>query len=240
MQALFDDVRFAARMFARRRRFATLLVATIALGIGSATSIFSLVDTVLWRPLPYRDVDRLYWVARTDESWRASPVLASVWNNMGHTLPDYHDWAGAQRSFEATGAWFVSTGVLGTSDGTEQIAVGRATASLTPLLGTRPALGRWFLPGEDVRDGRRLAVLSFESWQRRFGGDSAVIGRRLTLNGEPVRARSCSSSSPLPYCSSSPAGTSQRCSSATPARGTPRSRHACRSVRRRVASSVNC
>ena len=186
MQALLDDLRFAARMFVRRRRFAALLVATIALGIGSATSIFSLVDTVLWRPLPYRDADRLYWIARTDESWRASPVLASVWNNLGHTLADYHDWAGAQRSFEATGAWFVTTGVLGTSDGTEQIAAGRATASLMPLLGMRLALGRWFLPGEDMRDGRRLAVLSFESWQRRFGGDAAVIGRRLTLNGQPA------------------------------------------------------
>jgi putative ABC transport system permease protein len=136
--------------------------------------------------LPYRDADALYWIARTDESWRASPVLGSVWNNMGHTLPDYHQWAVSQRSFEASGAWFVTTGVLSTDDGTEQIAAGRATSSLIPLLGTRLALGRWFLPGEDVRDGRRQGVLSFESWQRRYAGDSAIVGRRLTLDGQPT------------------------------------------------------
>src|SRR5215207_1818717 len=121
MQSLLDDLRFAFRMVARRRRFAGLLVATIALGIGAATSIFSLVDIALWKPLPYQDANRLFWIARTDESWRASPVLASVWNNMGHALPDYHQWATVQRSFEATGAWFATTGVLRTNDGLEQL-----------------------------------------------------------------------------------------------------------------------
>lgn len=70
------------------------LIATIALGISAATSIFSLVATV-WKPLPYRDADRLYWIARTDESWRTSPVLASHWNSLSHALPDYHQWSGA-------------------------------------------------------------------------------------------------------------------------------------------------
>src|SRR5690348_649222 len=79
---LLDDLRFARRMFVRRRRFASLLVATIVVGIGAATSIFSIVDVVLWKPLPYPDADRLYWIARTDETWRASPVLAAVWDNM--------------------------------------------------------------------------------------------------------------------------------------------------------------
>jgi predicted permease len=186
MQTLLDDIRFARRMFARRRRFSTLLVLTIALGLAAATSIFSLVDVVLWKPLPYRDADRLFWIARTDESWRQSPVLASVWDNLGHTLTDYQQWSAAQRSFEATSAWFATTAVLATDAGAEQISAGRAMASLTSLLGVQPVLGRWFLPGENVRDGQRLAVLSFETWQNRFGGDRDVLGRRLTLNGNPV------------------------------------------------------
>jgi putative ABC transport system permease protein len=185
MHTLWDDVRFAHRMFLRRRRFAALLVATIAIGVGAATSIFSLVDTVLWKPLPYRDADRLYWIARTDETWRASPVLASVWDNLGHALPDYGQWAGAQRSFDATAAWFTTSGLLATSDGLEQIEVGRASASLARLLGIRPPIGRWFLSGEDARGGPRVVVLGFETWQRRYGGRRDIIGTRLTLNGEP-------------------------------------------------------
>ena len=172
-------------MFVRRRRFALLLIATITVGIGSATSIFSLVDVVLWKPLPYRDAERLFWIARTDESWRTSPVLASVWDNLGHAYPDYREWARTQRAFEATGAWFATTAVLATSEGVEKVNVARATASLAPLLGLRPALGRWFLPGEDDRGGPRVAVLSFEAWQARYGSDSGVVGKRLTLNAVP-------------------------------------------------------
>ena len=187
MHTLLDDVRFALRMFARRRRFATLLVATIALGLSAATSIFSLVDIVLWKPLPYRDADRLFWIARTDDSWRKSPVFASVWDNLHHTLADYQRWSTSQRSFEATSAWATTTSVLATDEGAEQISAGRAMASLTSLLGVQPVLGRWFLPGENVRDGQRLAVLSFETWQSRFGGERDVLRRRLTLNGIPAQ-----------------------------------------------------
>ena len=185
MRTFLDDLRFARRMFARRRRFAFLLVVTIAVGIGAATSIFSFVDSVLWKPLPYRDADRLYWIARTDETWRTSPVLASVWDNMAHPLPAYREWAEAQRSFEATAAWFAMNGVLATSDGLEQISTARATASLAPMLGVHPEIGRWFLSGEDERGGPRLAVLSFETWQNRFGGSPSALGARLTLNGQP-------------------------------------------------------
>ena len=185
MLTLRDDLRFARRMFARRRRFSTLLVATIAIGVGAATSIFSLVDVVLWKPLPYPDADRLYWIARTDESWRASPVLASVWDNMGHTFADYRQWAGAQRSFDATAAWFTTTALLATSDGLEQINTARASTSLAPMLGIRPRLGRWFADGEDARGGPRIAVLAFETWQTRYGGRADILGTRLTLNGEP-------------------------------------------------------
>ena len=185
MQTILDDLRFARRMFARRRRFAALLIATIAVGIGAATSIFSLVDVVLWKPLPYRDADRLYWIARTDESWRASPVLASRWDNLSHAWSDFRQWEGAQKSFEATGAWFATSSVLATDQGLEQIATARATASLAPLLGVSMPVGRWFLPGEDNPGGSRLAVLSFESWQARYGTDRSVIGRRITLNAQP-------------------------------------------------------
>ena len=183
--SMFDDLRHASRMFARRSRFVFLLVATIGVGIGAATSIFSLVDVVLWKPLPYRDAARLYWIARTDESWRASPVLASVWDNLGHAFPNYREWSRVQRSFEATGAWFATTGVLAASDGVERISTARGTASLMPLLGVRPAIGRWFLPGEDDRSGPHVAVLSFETWQTRYGSDSSIVGKRLTLNALP-------------------------------------------------------
>ncbi|HEX6053465.1 MAG TPA: ABC transporter permease, partial [Gemmatimonadaceae bacterium] len=186
MRNLVDDLRFARRMYARRRRFTALLVATIAVGVGAATSIFSLVDVVIWKQLPYRDAKRLYWIARTDTSWRASPVLARVWDNLSHSLADYRQWASTQRSFEETGAWFATNAALTTRDGAEQIVVARATATLAPLLGVRLHLGRWFLSGEDDRGGPHIAVLSFESWRNRYGADSTVIGRSVTLNGQPV------------------------------------------------------
>lgn len=185
MGRFVDDLRFAARLFVRRRRFALLLVATLALGIGSATAIFSLVDGVLWKPLPYSGADRLYWIARTNEAWRASPVLASRWNDLPHALPHYTQWAAAQRSFEAVGAWFLTTSVLGGESGAEQVVVARGTSSLMPLLGVRPALGRWFQPGEDGATAVRQVVLSHAAWQSRFGGDSAVLGRTVALNGAP-------------------------------------------------------
>jgi predicted permease len=182
---MLDDLRFATRLFIRRRRFALLLIATLALGIGSATAIFSLVDGVLWKPLAFRGADRLFWIARTSEAWRASPVLAHRWDDLAHALPHYVEWTAAQRSFEDVGAWFLTTGVLTAAAGAEQVAVGRGTSSLMPMLGVRPALGRWFLPGEDGASVERRAVLSHAAWQTRFGGDSSVLGRTVILNGEP-------------------------------------------------------
>ncbi|NOT09183.1 MAG: ABC transporter permease [Gemmatimonadales bacterium] len=188
MQSFRDDLRFGLRILARRPRFSLLLIATIALGIGSATSMFSLVDGVLLKPLPYRDQDRLVSVWRTSQFWRHSPVLSRSslkWDALPVALPDYFDWAASQRSFEATAAWVSGTGVLTGPGGAEEVRVGRATASLMPLLGVRPALGRWFLPGDDGVGAARLIVLSFEAWRTRFGGDSSVVGRSLTLRGEP-------------------------------------------------------
>lgn len=182
---LSSDLRFAARRFARRRRFALLLVATLALGIGSATAIFSIVDGVLWKPLPYAGADRLYWIARTNAAWRASPVLAARWNDLPHALPHYTEWAAVQQSFDAVGAWFLTSAVLAGERGAEQVVGARGTSSLMPLLGVQPALGRWFLPGEDGATAVRQVVLSHAAWQSRFGGDPAVLGRTVILNGAP-------------------------------------------------------
>ncbi|MEX2151961.1 MAG: ADOP family duplicated permease [Gemmatimonadaceae bacterium] len=184
LDTLLEDVRFSWRSIERRRAFSALLVATIALGIGTATAMFSLVDGVLLKPLPFRESSRLVMLFRTSPSWRTDPTLAPNWDRMAHSLPHYLDWVATQRSFDEVAAWKSAVSVLGSASGAEEIHSGSATASFAPLLGIRPALGRWFLPGEDGLSGARVAVLSHESWRNRFGMDSAILGRALQIDGE--------------------------------------------------------
>jgi len=179
------DLRLALRTLVKERGLAALAIVTLALGIGANTAIFSVIDAVLLKPLPFPNAERLVQV------WNTYPLMdlpqASV------SVPDYFDRREGVDAFDESALYhYVSvnlsgsgTGAAGDSTGAPERVVGvRATASLFPLLRARAELGRVFTAAEDQPGAAQVAVLSHDLWQRAFGGDPAVVGREVRLNGE--------------------------------------------------------
>ena len=185
MSIVVQDVRFALRALGRRRVFAAVAVATIALGIGAATAIYSMVDGVLLRPLPFRDAGRLVAIWQTFPDWKKEPILAAEWDHITLALPEFRDLRDHAKSFQSVAVW-ASTPALLVEDGrTELVPRLRVSASLLDVLGERPVLGRMFLPAEDVPNAPDVTLVSFEQWQSRYGGDPSVIGRRVFFEERP-------------------------------------------------------
>lgn len=177
MTTIAQDVRFALRTLMRRRAFAAIAIITLALGIGAATSIYTVVDGILFRPLPFRDAGRLIAVWETYPRWRKEPILKRSWDRIGLSIPEYIDWRAAQQSFSNVAIWGFDGRMLGEGASRELVSLTTASASFLDVLGVRPALGRFFLPGEDVVGGAPVTVISYENWQSRFGGNPSVLGR---------------------------------------------------------------
>jgi putative ABC transport system permease protein len=170
------DVRYALRSLRQSPGFALAAALTLALGIGANTLLFSVVSFVLLRPLPYADPDRLMFVAERQaalpEASLAYPTFLDLREAAGQAFS--HFAAFRRESFNLTGA------------GEPERLRGRmVSADLFPALGTPAFLGRTFRPEEDAPGAPRTAVLSWELWQRRVGGDRGVLGRSIELNGEP-------------------------------------------------------
>ena len=175
-----QDVRYALRAFRRTPGFAIAATLTLALGIGATTTIFSVVDGVLLRGLPYRDADRIV------NLWEVS-------DNGGYRLPSYptfKDWRAESRT------WSNAFEDVAFVRGAEELYVGESgperllASSVSPgffrLLGTPALLGRTFLDDEERPGANRVIVLSHDLWQQRFGGDPAIVGRTITLSGSPA------------------------------------------------------
>jgi putative ABC transport system permease protein len=176
MQAILRDVRFALRTFARVPSFSVVIVVTLALGIGPATAIFSVLDALLLRPLPYRDAETIAAVSRARQGGEKAPV----------SCPDFADFRTMTATFSDLAA-ASATGSFNIGEIAEPIRAegSRVTPSFFQLLGTPAMLGR--IPsGAPVR-GERIAILSHALWQSAFGGRADVIGRDARLNGEPHR-----------------------------------------------------
>ena len=184
MQAGFD-IRFAFRTLRRRRTYAALAVGTLALGIGAATTIYGVVDGVLLRPLPFAESHRLIAVYRTYPHWREQEALQARWDRNWFSYPGFREWQERQTAFDAVAVWAGSDRTLTGFDAAEQMSVVRASSSLLQVLGSRTAVGRFFLPGEDRPPTSRVAVISHEMWQTRFGASPGVIGRTLRLDDTP-------------------------------------------------------
>ncbi len=175
---LWQDLRYGARMLLKKPGFTLIAVVTLALGIGANTAIFSVVHAVLLQSLPYRDADRLVMVWET----RRSNIKGQNVINMGN----FFDWKEQNRVFEDMAA-FAGTSVNLTSGGEpEEVPSQIATTSLLNILGVNPILGRTFTPDEGRPGQPGVVVISFGLWQRRFGGDPQIIGRKLTLSGNEV------------------------------------------------------
>jgi predicted permease len=174
-EMLWRDVRYAARSLARSPAFSIVACLTLALGIGANTAIFSIVNGVMLRPLPYADPDHLVAINSVvkDAATAVSPV-------------DLMDWRRDARTFAGFAASYSSQTILSGRGNAEQIDQARITANTFDVLGIRPLVGRSFLPGEDVAGAPRVVILSEGLWRRRFGADSSIVGQTITLDGFPT------------------------------------------------------
>jgi predicted permease len=187
MDSLIQDLRFALRSLRHRRLFAGVAITTVALAIGAATSIYSVVDAVLFRSLPYRDSGRLVAVWQTDSTRKRQPILAANWDRVPIDYTDFITWRAKQTSFSAVGVWSGFGALLAGQDGPEQVNGTRVSPGLFEMLGVTPILGRTFLPGEDVVGGARVTMLSYETWRSRFGSRRDVVGSSILFDDVPYQ-----------------------------------------------------
>lgn len=184
--ALWDvvrqDVRFVLRVFRRRRVFAVVTIATLALGIGAATAIFSIADVVLFRPLAFPDADRIITIWQTRPELKTNAVRMAAWDRAGVSRPVVREWTAAQTSFSDIALWTTSTTIVGGRDAAEELTIMRASASLPSVLGITPEIGRGFTAAEDAVGGAPVALVSHETWLTRLGADPNVIGRRIRID----------------------------------------------------------
>ncbi len=173
-EELWHDLRYGVRMLRKQPGFTAIAVITLALGIGANTAIFTVVNAVLLKALPFPDSDRLVVI---NEGTQAQPELAVAY-------PDYLDWRAQQTVFEDLAASLVTGGVLTGGGEPERVFGRRASASFFTTLGVAPHVGRVFNEAEDRLGGARVVVLSHALWQRRYGGDPQLIGRAVNYNGE--------------------------------------------------------
>ena len=174
LEEVRGDVRYALRGLRSSPVFAIVAILTLGLAIGANTSIFSVANAVLFRPLGYAEPERIaaVWETRVGGSQRDMVSTATL-----------IDWRNEQASFETFGAYGWLQGMAVPGDGeAEEIRAVRATGDAFRALGVWPRLGRLFTPDEVAPDGPRAVILSWEFWQRRFGGDESAIGRPLTLD----------------------------------------------------------
>jgi predicted permease len=178
MQTLMQDLSFGARMLMKKPAFTLVAVLTLALGIGATTAIFSVVNAVLLRPLPYPDADRLLYVGQQYRSGLA-----------GSGEPKFLFWREQCQSFEALACYSNYGGAGGNLAGgneAEYVAGLRVSEDFFRVLGVSPALGRAFTKEEDTPGSARVAILSDGLWRRRFGGSTALLGQTVLLNDRAV------------------------------------------------------
>ncbi len=183
MTGLFTDVRFGARLLLKSPLTTAAAILSLALGIGGTTAIFSAVDAVLLRPLPYQEPERLVMVSATNPmNGGGSPTRRG-----GSLSPgDYVDYRSATASFEGLAA--ISTGPMRlTGDGSpEQVPAAQVSGNFFSVLGVRAIAGRLFLPADDAPGRAAQAVLTEALWQRRYGRRADLIGRTITVSDQPV------------------------------------------------------
>jgi putative ABC transport system permease protein len=175
MDTLLQDLRYAMRMLRAKPGFTAIAVATLALGIGGSTAIFSLVNAVLLKPLPFREPDRLVMV------WEDAAYAGFPRNDLA---PGNYGILEAQNQvFESVAAIRQVTFNLSTGGEPMKVETRGVSASFFPLLGVTPALGRGFSADEDKPGAPAVAVISHGLWQGRFGGDAGIVGRDILLDG---------------------------------------------------------
>lgn len=174
MDSLWRNVRYGARSLQRDRGFTLVAIITLALGIGATTAVFSVVNSILLRPLPFKNPDELVWV------WSRRPDN----NKAPFNLPDFLDYREQNQTLVEIAA-FSNFGVsLSGTEKTDRIQAMRVSANLFQLLGVNASYGRLLVSQDDQPDQRHVVVLTHNCWQQRFAGEPNIIGKTLNLNGE--------------------------------------------------------
>ncbi|HUE76994.1 MAG TPA: ABC transporter permease, partial [Longimicrobiales bacterium] len=171
------DMRFALRTFVRRPGLTLVAVLMLALGVASTTAVFTVVEGLFLRPLPFPAPDRLVYIDETAPSWNLELV--------GVDFADFVVWREGQRAFEAIGLIDQGSFNLSSGDAVERVQGARVTYDLAAALGVTPVLGRGFTADDDRPGAAPVVMLGHELWRRQFGGSPAVIGQTVRLNSEP-------------------------------------------------------
>jgi predicted permease len=179
LEALFRDVRFGLRMLLKTPGFTVVAVATLGLSIGANTAIFSLVNGVLLRSLPFPDAERIIYIEGKN------PAAGISESNISYL--DFTDWSQQTDLFASTAAYWTGEAHLG-ADGGEPERVPRAgvTTGFFSVLGVQPALGRTFVPEDDKGWPQTVAIISHGLWKRRFGSDPAIVGKQVQMSSMPL------------------------------------------------------
>src|SRR6202050_4235926 len=175
MQILIQNFRYAWRQLCHSPEFALLAVVTLALGIGGNTAMFTVVESVLLRPLPYADADRLGYIGAAGSAGAESSGSVS-WL-------DYSDIRDQARTLDAVGGYSNDAGVVQSKDASVSVVTSEVTPNVFGILGVQPLRGRTFVKNEGQANGPPAVLLSEGLWRQVFGADPAVVGRSVRVNG---------------------------------------------------------
>ncbi|MDQ2855531.1 MAG: ABC transporter permease, partial [Acidobacteriota bacterium] len=174
MSSFFNDLRYGARMFLKNPGITFVVILALALGIGANTAIFSVVNAVLLKPLPFEESDRLVFLNETSKAMDEISV----------SYPNFTDWRTQNKVFEKIGVYNRSSYNLTGAGEAERIITGQVSADFFSALRVNAALGRVFTNDEDKPGGEPVVVLSYPLWQRRFGGQTSILNQPITLNAK--------------------------------------------------------
>src|SRR5437868_12208035 len=174
MHTLWQDLRYGARMLLKTPGISFVVIVALALGIGANTAIFSVINSVLLRPLPYDEANRLVFVNETSKAF----------DNISISYPNFLDWRSQNHVFEKIGVYNLNSYNLTGAGDPERILTAQASADLFAALRVNAIEGRVFTNDEDRAGGTPVVVLSYGLWQRRLGGQSSILNQTLTLNGK--------------------------------------------------------
>ena len=178
IESIAADIRYALRALRRSPAFTSVVVITLALGIGANTAIFSVVRGVLLKPLPHHEGDRLVYLRQSTDGPGGANITFSV--------PEVRDFRNGVSSLAGIAEYSPWTGILQGDDGAVRISVGLVTGNYFEVMGLSPVLGRVTLPSDDGPGAAPVAVLTHEYWMKRFGGDSGIVGRPVTVDNKSV------------------------------------------------------
>src|SRR5688572_19773561 len=178
VENLASDIKYAMRSLRHNRAFTAVVVITLALGIGANTAIFSVVRGVLLKSLPHRDGSRLVYLRHSMDGPGGE--------NISFSVPEVRDLRNGAKSLGALAEFSEWSMTLQREDGAERIPAGLVTGNYFEVMGLSAILGRLTGPGDDGPGVPAVAVLTHEGWMRRFGGDSSIVGKQVTMDKKPV------------------------------------------------------